>query len=125
MATRREAERPASFVHLAAFVKDCARLKFTLDDLRELELEILEDPTIHPVITGTGGVRKCRFGPPSWRTGKSGGVRVAYADLPEHGLIVLVTMFAKSERGNLSRDERNQLRVAMERIKRALADKTF
>lgn len=125
MTMRREPEGPQSFVHLPPFVKDCRRLKFTLDDLRALELEILYDPAAHPVVAGTGGVRKCRFGPPSWRTGKSGGVRVAYADFPGHGLIVLLTMFAKSERGNLSREERVRLRGLMDRMRRALENRTF
>jgi hypothetical protein len=41
-----------------------------------MELHVAENPGIHPVVAGTGGVRKAR-----WRhnnKGKRGGVRVIY-----------------------------------------------
>ncbi len=57
---------------------------------------------------GTGGVRKLR-----WRRGgqgKSGGVRVIYCfhneDMPP---LYLLTLFAKGDRANLTRAERNEL----------------
>ena len=57
---------------------------------------------------GTGGVRKLR-----WRRGgqgQSGGVRVIYCchneDMPP---LYLLTLFAKGDRANLTRAERNEL----------------
>ena len=57
---------------------------------------------------GTGGVRKLR-----WRRGgqgKSGGVRVIYCfhneDMPP---LYLLTLFAKGDRANLTKAERNDL----------------
>lgn len=55
---------------------------------------------------GTGGVRKLR-----WRRGdhgKSGGVRVIYY-FYDHMPLYLLTLFAKGERANLSKAERNEL----------------
>ena len=41
-----------------------------------MELHIAEHPEIHPVISGTGGVRKARWGRQG--KGKRGGVRAIY-----------------------------------------------
>ena len=65
----------------------------------------------HPVdgdlIEGTGGVRKLRWGRDG--RGKSGGVRVIYYFHSEAMPLYLLTMFAKNERANLSKAERNEL----------------
>ncbi len=56
---------------------------------------------------GTGGVRKLRWG--RGAQGKSGGVRVIYYVHSEAMPLYLLTLFAKSERANLSKAERNAL----------------
>src|SRR5688572_30429704 len=59
------------------------------------------------LIKGTGGVRKLR-----WRQrgrGKSGGVRVIYYFHDERIPLYLLTVFAKTERADLSQEERNEL----------------
>ena len=92
------------------------------DDLRILQIEIMEDADGEGVMRGTGGLRKRRFAPPSWRTGKSGALRVGYAVFPDAARVILVTAFAKSTQANLGRDERNAIRQLLERIGRALAE---
>ena len=57
---------------------------------------------------GTGGVRKLRWG--RGTQGKSGGVRVIYYVHSDAMPLYLLTLFAKSERANLSKAERNELR---------------
>ena len=54
---------------------------------------------------GTGGLRKIRFAPPSWHTGKRGAVRVCYAWFPGHARAYFVALFAKNEKANLSAAE--------------------
>jgi hypothetical protein len=65
---------------------------------------------------GTGGARKVRFA--GRGKGKSGGYRVitfySGGDLP----VFLLTVFAKGERANLSKAERN----ALAQLARVLAD---
>jgi len=59
------------------------------------------------LIKGTSGVRKLR-----WRRsgrGKSGGVRVVYYFHSERMPLYLLTVFAKSERVDLTQRERNEL----------------
>ncbi|WP_240932955.1 type II toxin-antitoxin system RelE/ParE family toxin [Pelagibius litoralis] len=56
----------------------------------------------------TGGIRKVRFA--TQGKGKSGSVRVAYYFYNETLPVFLLTVFAKNEKDNLSKDERNKLR---------------
>ena len=59
------------------------------------------------LIAGTGGVRKLRWARDG--RGKSGGVRAIYYFHSEAMPLYLLTMFAKNERANLSKAERNEL----------------
>jgi hypothetical protein len=75
------------------------------------------------IMVGTGGIRKSRWGVGA--RGKSGGVRVIYyyhnLDMP----IFLLTVFAKSERDNLSKRDKNILKqFVTELIKTYEARKT-
>ena len=56
---------------------------------------------------GTGGVRKVRFA--IGGRGKSGGVRVVYYFHSEAMPVYLLTLFAKNEKANLTKAERNAL----------------
>jgi len=59
------------------------------------------------VIRGTRGLRKIRCA--TTGRGKSGGVRIVYADYPEIGQCLLLVAFAKNEKENLMPAERNEL----------------
>lgn len=73
---------------------------------------IAQNPEQGKVISGTGGVRKIR-----WKTGyndkgKSGGVRILY-HYSKDVLVLLITVYAKSEKENISQSERNTLKQTM------------
>ena len=74
-------------------------------------LDIVNYLAAHPkagdLIEGTGGVRKLRWGRGS--QGKSGGVRAIYYFHSGKMPLYLLTLFAKNERANLSKAERNEL----------------
>jgi len=78
-------------------------------DLRALQLDLLLDPTGWPVVPGSSGWRKARFAPSSSRKGKSGGVRVYYADLTQFGLILLGTAFSKAYVTDLTAKDKKAL----------------
>ena len=59
------------------------------------------------LMEGTDGERKLRWGPGA--QGKSGGVRVIYYVHSELMPVYLRTLFAKNERTNISKAERNEL----------------
>lgn len=64
-------------------------------------------PKAGDLMEGTGGVRKLRWG--RGGQGKSGGVRVIHYFHSESMPLYLLTLFAKNERANLSKAERNDL----------------
>ena len=74
-------------------------------------LDIVNYLAAHPkagdLMEGTGGVRKLRWG--RGAQGKSGGVRVIYYLHSEAMPLYLLTLFAKNERANLSKAQRNAL----------------
>lgn len=99
----------SSFVELPTFSSRWSAIGCADSDLRSLQLELLGDPTGWPVVPSAGGWRKARFAPPSWGKGKSGGLRVYYAELPEFGQIVLGTAFAKAEMTDLTAKDKKTL----------------
>lgn len=68
---------------------------------------LAEHPKAGDIMEGTGGVRKLR-----WRRGnhgKSGGVRVIYYYHDDLMPLYLLTLFAKGDKANLTKAERNEL----------------
>ncbi|MDO5611314.1 MAG: DNA-binding protein, partial [Pseudomonadota bacterium] len=58
------------------------------------------NPEAGEVIPGAGGARKVRWSLPG--TGKRGGARVIYFNEAENGTLLLVMMYAKGQRENVS-----------------------
>lgn len=73
--------------------------------------EVIDYLAAHPkagdLLEGTGGIRKLRWGRDG--RGKSGGVRVIYYFHSQAMPLYLLTLFAKNERANLSKAQRNAL----------------
>lgn len=98
---------PISVVETPEFLS--ATRKLMSDEERTLLVDYLAyNPTAGDLVPGTSGVRKLR-----WRLegrGKRGGARVIYfhhdADMP----LFALTAFAKNERADLSRQDRNDFR---------------
>ncbi|MDO9312935.1 MAG: type II toxin-antitoxin system RelE/ParE family toxin [Burkholderiaceae bacterium] len=76
-------------------------------DRRAVVDHLAAHPKAGDLIEGTGGVRKLRWARDG--RGKSGGVRVIYYFHSDAMPLYLLTMFAKNERANLSKAERNEL----------------
>lgn len=65
-----------NFVELDPFTPAWKRLGLGDEDLRALQISICSWPDHGSVMSGTGGLRKIRFAPESWKTGLSGAARV-------------------------------------------------
>ena len=65
------------------------------------------DPECDEVIPGTGGFRKVRVGRRGMR--KRGGARVIYILRNAPHPIFLIAAYAKNDKGNLTKQERNEL----------------
>lgn len=111
-----------TFIQPASFSSDWARLGLTDDDLRALENEVMARPDAGAVMAGTGGLRKVRYAPPSWRTGKSGALRVCYVVFPNFGVCYLVALFPKNERANLSAADKAMWRRWITQRRKELGD---
>jgi hypothetical protein len=113
----------SSFVEVPGFFPQWQACGCDDADLRRLQLGLLEDPTGWPVVPAAGGWRKARFAPPSWRTGKSGGVRVYYADLTAYGQILLGGPFTKTMASDLSARDKQMLAALLAAYRRRLEER--
>lgn len=100
------------FVELPSFMARWKALGLTDNDLRRLEMQLLENPKVDAVMRETGGVRKVRFAFED--RGKSGSVRVIYIDFEVYEKIFLLTAYAKADQDNLTKRERNDLKGLVE-----------
>jgi hypothetical protein len=103
------------FVTTKVFDRQWADLGLTDEDLISLEKTLLDDPKQAPVIQGTGGVRKIRFALRG--KGKSGGIRVLYIDLENVRIIYLLLAYPKSEKADLTEDEKRAVKDLVTTLK--------
>jgi hypothetical protein len=104
------------FVQSSVFANDWAALKLDDDDLRELEILIMERGETAPRIRGAGGARKIRFSPSRRRGGKSGAYRVIYGWFPDAAQVHLFLAYGKNEQAELTSEERAACRQLMRQI---------
>ena len=107
-----------TFIQTDEFIKNWERLGLTDYDLRRLELEIMKNPQVGPVIQGTGKLRKMRFA--FENKGKSGSSRVCYVDFLIHETVYLITVYSKNEKDNLSKAERNEIKKFIDILEKRL-----
>lgn len=86
-----------------------AKKLITLDSLEELYDYLQSHPEMGKLIPGTSGVRKLSWKAGKDNKGKSGGVRVLY-HYSKDILVLLVTLYSKSEKENITQAERNELK---------------
>jgi hypothetical protein len=80
---------------------------FDLEEQAAIVNTVAADPQCGVVIPGTGGVRKLRVAASG--RGKRGGARVIYVFGGEDVPLFLLAAFAKNEKSDLSKAERNDL----------------
>jgi len=84
----------------------------TDEEYRELQVALINRPTTGTLIQGSGGLRKVRWALPG--RGKRGGARVIYDWAVEQGQLLMLFLFAKNERDDLSPAQRKTLRQIVE-----------
>ena len=102
------------FIALPSFLAKWHRIGFTEDDMLRLEKELAANPKVGAVLKGTKGARKMRFA--FLNQGKSGSARVIYVDFEVSQRLYFVDVFAKSEKENLTAEERNELKMVVETL---------
>lgn len=84
-----------------------AEVIFSLAEREKIVAMIAANPECGEVIQGTGGFRKVRVARSGM--GKRGGARLIYILRSEDFPIFLITVYAKNEKENLTKHERNLL----------------
>lgn len=93
-------------VETPSYLKAAEKL-FSAEERAAIVAMVAGDPECGDLIQGTGGFRKVRVGRGS--AGKSSGARVIYILRNEGFPVFLVAVYAKNEKANLSKAERNEL----------------
>lgn len=97
------------------YEREAKRLLTELE-IASMEASIAADPEAHPVVPGTGGVRKAR-----WRRqakGKSGGVRVIYYYRVADNEVYMLYVYAKNEQADMDSAGRKAAKKFVEDLKR-------
>ncbi len=107
------ARRPVSVMELAGYQRRADELLSEAEQSAVVDL-IAFEPTCGDLIRGTGGLRKVRIG--RGGSGKRGGARVIYyfynGDFPA----VLMTLYAKNEKDDLSARDRREMANSLKEI---------
>lgn len=110
-----------TFIQTREFSLNWDNLGFVDEDLRQLELEIMNNPDKFPVIPGTGGLRKARLAANG--KGKRGGARVCFIDFTFCETVYLITVYEKTDKDDLSLKERKIIKNMIESLRVALGGK--
>ncbi len=84
-----------------------AKSRMKPEEVEALIDVLADEPEAGDIIKETGGIRKIRFAVGD--RGKRGGVRVVYYFHNDTMPVFLLTVFAKGEKDNISKAERNEL----------------
>ena len=84
------------------------------DGISKLERHLCRDPTQGKVIRGSGGIRKLRWA--SAHRGKRGGYRVIYYFVAADDRILLLDIYSKSQKSDLTKNEIKELAAAVKEI---------
>jgi mRNA-degrading endonuclease RelE of RelBE toxin-antitoxin system len=102
----------ALFVELPAFERN--RSDYLTDEaFQGLQNAMLKDPEAGDVITGTGGLRKLRYGDATRGKGKRGGLRIIYYWWDPKKQFWLFTIYDKDELSDLSPKEKAILKTLL------------
>jgi mRNA-degrading endonuclease RelE of RelBE toxin-antitoxin system len=83
----------------------------------ELQAALVFQPDLGYLIPGTGGIRKVRWSEPKRGRGKRGGVRVIYYWHVAGSLIYLLLAYSKTDRDDLSVEQKRKLRKLISEFK--------
>lgn len=84
----------------------------SLEEYRKLQMALMIRPDLGTVIPGSGGLRKVRWSLPG--RGKRGGVRTIYYWAVASDQILMLLMYAKNERDDLTPTQLKVLRKIVE-----------
>ena len=84
------------------------------EEFRELQEALAANPEEGDLIPGAGGIRKLRWRDSRRGKGKRGGLRIIYYCFLSDEEIWLLTLYDKNEAADLTKEEKDHLRRALE-----------
>ena len=87
-------------------------LYWSEDERGEFATYISSEPAAGAIIRESGGLRKVRWARSG--TGKSGGIRIIYFTRTDKGEVMLLTMFAKGNTGNIPTAKLKEIHRALD-----------
>jgi hypothetical protein len=105
--------RPVSVIELAGYRRRVAQLLTQEEQAAVVDL-VAYEPTCGDLIRGTGGLRKVRIG--RNQIGKRGGARVIYYFHDMDAPILLLAVYTKNEKGDLTAKEKKDFAVLVKEI---------
>ncbi len=84
------------------------------DGFAELQRYLAKNPEAGDMVPGAGGIRKLRWKDSSRGKGRRGGLRVVYYCFLSEQEIWLLTLYGKNDAADLTKDQKDQLRRALE-----------
>ena len=80
----------------------------TEEEYGQVQTSLALNPDAGPVIPGSGGVRKLRWGQPG--RGKRGGIRIIYYVKRADGIFWMLTLYAKNEASDIAPETLRRIR---------------
>ena len=100
------------FIETSAFTRQVTSL-LADDEYRQLQVALSARPDMGAIIPASGGLRKARWS--KAEKGKRGGVRVIYYWVVSQDQILMLFMYPKSERDDLTPQQLKVLREIVEK----------
>ena len=98
-------------IRTPTFLSDAKSAGLSDDEQNDIVSEISKNPKAGVVMEGTGGCHKLRFA--GRGKGKSGGYRTVHYYAGDDVPVLLLALIDKGEDENLSKAERNELRIEL------------
>jgi hypothetical protein len=98
-------------IRTPTFLSDAKAAGLSDDEQNDIVSEISKSPTAGALMEGTGGCRKLRFAGKG--KGKRGGFRTVHYFAGDDVPVLLLALIDKGEDKNLSKAERNELRIEL------------
>jgi hypothetical protein len=110
------------FIETTDFFK--ARPIFISDEaFEELKRQLADRPDWGSVMPGCGGLRKLRISDPKRGKGKRGGARLIYLHIPQIEHFLLLDIYGKNEKEDLSNDDKKVLKELAQEFKQQIIRK--
>lgn len=108
-------------VPLPGFEKQWSNVGMDEKDMRALEVLLMLNPEGHPIVKGSGGVRKLRFASARSHAGKRGGARVYYLYVRAKDIVFWLYIHTKKQEAQISEKGKKALKALVDDIRDQLA----